>query len=80
MSRLDEAEAELGRAVAELRELAHGIHPAVLSDEGLAAAIEALAEEAPLRIGGLPQERFSPPSRPRRTSWSPRPRRPAPSA
>jgi signal transduction histidine kinase len=57
---LEEAEAELGEAVAELRELAHGIHPAVLSDEGLAAAVEALAEEAPLRIGDLPQERFSP--------------------
>jgi signal transduction histidine kinase len=58
--RLEEAEAELGRAVAELRELAHGIHPAVLSDEGLAAAVEALAEEAPVRIAALPQERFSP--------------------
>jgi signal transduction histidine kinase len=41
-----------------LRELAHGIHPAVLSDEGLAAAVEALAEEAPVRIAALPQERF----------------------
>jgi signal transduction histidine kinase len=58
--RLEEAEAELGQAVAELRELAHGIHPAVLSDEGLAAAVEALAEEAPLRIAAVPQERFSP--------------------
>jgi signal transduction histidine kinase len=59
-ARLDEAEAELGLAVAELRELAHGIHPAVLSDEGLAAAIETLAEEAPVRIVALPQERFPP--------------------
>ena len=61
-ARLDEAEAELRRAVAELRELAHGIHPAVLSDEGLAAAIEALAEgaSAPVRIAGFTQERFSP--------------------
>jgi signal transduction histidine kinase len=61
-ARLDEAEAELRRAVAELRELAHGIHPAVLSDEGLAAAIEALAEgaPAPVRIAGFTQERFSP--------------------
>lgn len=34
----------------------------MLSDEGLAAAIEALAEgaQAPLRIGALPQERFLP--------------------
>ena len=57
---LTEAEAELAKAVAELRELAHGIHPAVLSDEGLAAAVEALAEEAALRIAALPQERFAP--------------------
>ena len=57
---LDEAEAELRRAVDELRILAHGIHPAVLSDEGLAAAIEALAEEAPVRIAALPQGRFPP--------------------
>src|SRR6266540_5945106 len=58
--RLDEADAELHRAVAELRELAHGIYPAVLSDEGLAAAVEALAEgaPAPLGIGAMPQERF----------------------
>jgi signal transduction histidine kinase len=60
VARIDEAETELSRAVAELRALAHGIHPAVLSDEGLAAAVEALAEgaPAPLRIVALPQERF----------------------
>jgi signal transduction histidine kinase len=57
---LIEAESELGLAIAELRELAHGIHPAVLTDEGLAAAVEALAEDVPLRVGDLPQERFSP--------------------
>jgi signal transduction histidine kinase len=58
--RLDEVDAELHRAVGELRELAHGIHPVVLSDEGLAAAVEALAEAtpAPLRIGAVPQQRF----------------------
>jgi signal transduction histidine kinase len=62
LARLEQAEAELGKAVAELRELAHGIHPAVLSDEGLAAAVEALAEggTAPLRITAIPQERFPP--------------------
>jgi signal transduction histidine kinase len=58
VARLDEVEAELGRAVADLRELAHGIHPSVLSDEGLAAAVEALAEDTPLRIAAMPQERF----------------------
>jgi signal transduction histidine kinase len=57
---LTEAETELAKAVSELRELAHGIHPAVLSDEGLPAAVEALAEEAALRIAALPQERFAP--------------------
>ncbi|HEY7971154.1 MAG TPA: histidine kinase dimerization/phosphoacceptor domain-containing protein [Candidatus Limnocylindrales bacterium] len=41
---LDAATAELHRALDELREIAHGIYPAILDDEGLAAAIEALAE------------------------------------
>ena len=61
LARLHEVEAELRGAINELRDLAHGIHPAILS-EGLAAALEALAEEtaAPLRITALPQERFSP--------------------
>ena len=60
-ARLDEADAELRTAIAELRELAHGIFPAVLADEGLAAAIEALAENArvPLSIRDLPDERFA---------------------
>jgi signal transduction histidine kinase len=62
VARLDEATAGLQRAVDDLRTLAHGIHPAVLSDEGLAAALEALAEQAPapLRITGAPDERFTP--------------------
>ena len=60
-ARLDEADAELHQAIFELREVAHGIHPAVLSDEGLAAAVEALSEgtPAPLHIAALPHERFS---------------------
>jgi PAS domain S-box-containing protein len=41
---VDEAIAELANATAELRELARGIHPAVLSDGGLAPALAALAE------------------------------------
>lgn len=40
---LDEAYAELKLAIRELRELARGIHPAILSEEGLAAAVETLA-------------------------------------
>src|SRR4051812_16985839 len=40
---LDEAIAELAAATSELRELARGIHPAVLADGGLAPALSALA-------------------------------------
>ena len=41
-----------GAAIEELRELAHGIHPALLTSRGLAAAIEALADRAsvPVRV------------------------------
>jgi signal transduction histidine kinase len=42
----DEAQA----AVKELRELARGIHPAVLSDHGLGPALEALASRAPVPV------------------------------
>jgi signal transduction histidine kinase len=41
---------ELTDASSELRELARGIHPAVLSDRGLDAAIETLARRAPLPV------------------------------
>jgi signal transduction histidine kinase len=47
---LDEARAELDRALAELRELARGIHPAVLTDRGLEPAVEALAARTPLPV------------------------------
>ena len=55
-----EAEAELRHCVDELRELASGIHPAVLSDLGLAAAIESLAEAVTARISlvSAPDERL----------------------
>ena len=61
--RLEEAESELREALAELRELAHGIYPAALADEGLAAAVESLAEGAPMPIelGTLPEERLAEP-------------------
>ena len=57
---LREAGDGLQRAIDELRDLAHGIHPIELSDEGLAAAVEALADRAPLTIGALPVERLPP--------------------
>jgi len=47
---LDEAAAELADATGELRELARGLHPAVLSDRGLHPALEALAGRAPLPV------------------------------
>jgi signal transduction histidine kinase len=59
---LEEAEAEVRQALEELRGLARGLYPAALTEEGLAAALEALAEQAssPLLLGRLPHERFEP--------------------
>ena len=54
---------ELTRALEELRELARGIHPAVLSDRGLQAAVEALAVRSPLpvKVVEVPGERLPEP-------------------
>ncbi len=41
---------ELSEALTELRELAQGIHPAVLTERGLEAALEVLAARAPLPV------------------------------
>jgi PAS domain S-box-containing protein len=41
---------ELTLALAELRELARGLHPAILSDKGLAVALESLAGRAPVPV------------------------------
>jgi signal transduction histidine kinase len=59
---IEEAAGELRLALEDLREVAHGIYPAVLTDEGLAAAIDGLAERASvqLTILGIPDERFEP--------------------
>lgn len=60
---LDDAIEELTAATAELRELARGIHPAILTDRGLDAAVHALAGRAtvPVEVGAVPTERLSPP-------------------
>ena len=50
---LASAREQLDLGLAELRELARGIHPAVLTDGGLAPAIEALAARAPLQVDVL---------------------------
>ena len=44
---LDEAAEELRLALAELRELARGIHPVILSEAGLGPALASLAERSP---------------------------------
>jgi signal transduction histidine kinase len=46
-----EAHEEAKRALADLRDLARGIHPAVLADRGLDAAISALAARSPVPVG-----------------------------
>jgi PAS domain S-box-containing protein len=53
---------ELAEASAELRELARGIHPAVLTERGLAAAIEALVTRSavPVEVVAVPAERLPP--------------------
>jgi signal transduction histidine kinase len=54
---------ELQLAVGELRELARGVHPAILTEEGLGAALESLADRTPIPVrivaapdGRLPRE------------------------
>jgi signal transduction histidine kinase len=47
---VDEALQQLQQGLAELRDLAHGIHPAVLSERGLAAALTGLAARSPVPV------------------------------
>lgn len=48
--RLDETAAELADAIHELRELARGIHPAILTDEGLGPALATLARRSTVPV------------------------------
>jgi signal transduction histidine kinase len=59
----DEARAELRAAIEELRDLARGIHPAILTDQGLRPAVDDLALRCPVPVtvggadpGRLPRE------------------------
>ena len=47
---LDQVLVDLRAGLAELRELAHGLHPAVLSDRGLERALSSLADRAPVPV------------------------------
>jgi PAS domain S-box-containing protein len=47
---LAHAGTELDQALAELREIARGLHPAVLTDRGLGPALDALATRAPIPV------------------------------
>ena len=73
-ARLAAASEELSQALAELRELARGLHPAVLSDHGLRAAILGCchAPPCPWRCSTRRRAARRPPSRSPRTSSSPR--------
>jgi PAS domain S-box-containing protein len=59
--RLDLAIDELAAGLQEIRELASGLHPAVLSERGLAAALDALALRAPVpvELAAVPDQRLS---------------------
>jgi signal transduction histidine kinase len=58
-----QAGAEAGHALAELRDLARGIHPAILTNRGLRAALDDLAARAtvPVEIVATPTERLPEP-------------------
>jgi signal transduction histidine kinase len=49
-AQLQALDAGMHQALAELRDLAHGIHPAALTEQGLAGALASLADDAPLPV------------------------------
>jgi len=58
---LDDAVKELRVALVEIRHLARGIHPAILTDAGLGPALASLAERCPVpvTISSVPEVRYS---------------------
>jgi signal transduction histidine kinase len=50
LAELDAASAEATAAIADIRELARGVHPAILSESGLGAALASLADRTPLPV------------------------------
>ena len=61
---IEEAHADAKLAVAELRDLARGIYPAVLGDRGLDAALSALAAKSPVPVHVEVDATLSGPDRP----------------
>ena len=59
---IDAAAEELQHALDELRELARGLHPAVLTERGLGPALDSLAARAPwpVQVSGVPEQRLPP--------------------
>jgi signal transduction histidine kinase len=58
---LQAALTEAGEALSELRELAHGVHPSILTNRGLGAAAPALAARSPLPVEvAVGDERYPP--------------------
>jgi signal transduction histidine kinase len=57
----DQAAAELKAAITELRELARGIHPTILTEAGLGAALTSLVDRSviPASVSSLPDRRLS---------------------
>jgi signal transduction histidine kinase len=60
---LESATKEAREALVELRELARGLHPAVLTETGLPGAIQSLVERSPVAttVTAVPTGRFPPP-------------------
>jgi signal transduction histidine kinase len=59
---LAQAEAELQEALRELRDLARGIHPEILTGQGLGPAVRSLADRAPMPIStDVDDDRYPPP-------------------
>jgi len=61
---IDANMAELKQALDELRELAHGIHPTILTQAGLLPAIRSLTDRCPIPVevkGELGDDRMAPP-------------------
>jgi signal transduction histidine kinase len=59
---LKEAMSELKSATAELRDLAHGLHPSVPTDRGLERALKSLADHASVPVAlrvALPRPRLA---------------------